>query len=85
MTSFSLDTFLQAFLKPPTGTSPEDIVARLRHYIDVANNPSQYSDDHSTDALRAKRRSARQNLRRIALKYPHIAAQLLREYKKAGQ
>lgn len=85
MTSFSLNTFLQAFLKPPTGTSPEDIAAKLRHYIDVANNPSQYSDDHSTFALRAKRRNARQSLRRLVQKHPQIAAQLMREYKKAAQ
>jgi hypothetical protein len=78
--TFSLDSFFQTFLRPPTGTSPQDITAKILHFIDVANNPAQYSDDHSTHALRAKRRSARQSLRRLALKHQALAAQLMQEH-----
>lgn len=83
--TFSVDTFLRTFLSVPKGKSPEDIAAKIRHYVDVANNPSQYSDDPSTFALRAKRRSARQSLRRLVQKHPQIAAQLMRESKEARQ
>jgi hypothetical protein len=83
--TFSVDTFLRTFLSPPKGTSPQDIAAKIRHYIDVANNPAQYSDDHTTFALRAKRRSARQCLRRLVQKHPQIAAQLMREPKEVAQ
>lgn len=79
--TFSIDSFFQTFLRPPTGTSPQDITAKILHHIDVANNPAQYSSDHSTPALRAKRRSARQSLRRLALKHQEIAAKLMREFK----
>jgi hypothetical protein len=76
--AFSIDTFLQTFLHPPTGTSPQDILAKLRHHIDVANNPAQYSTDTSVPALRAKRRNARQALRRLAKNHPLLAEQLMR-------
>ena len=76
---FSLDSFFQTFLRPPTGKSPQDISAKILHYIDVVNNPEQYSEDHSTPALRAKRRSARQSLRRLALKHQALAAKLMHE------
>jgi hypothetical protein len=79
--TFSVDTFLRAFLSPPSGSTPQDIINKIRHYIDVANNPAQYSSDTSIPALRAKRRNARQSLRRLVLKHPEIAAQIMHEQK----
>jgi hypothetical protein len=78
--TFTLDSFFQTFLRPPTGSSPQDITAKILHFIDVANNPAQYSEDHSTLALRAKRRSAKQSLRRLALKHQDLAAKLMQEH-----
>jgi hypothetical protein len=78
--TFSLDSFFKTFLRPPTGTSPQDITAKILHFIDVVNNPAKYSDDNSTHALRAKRRSAKQSLRRLALKHQELAAKLMQEH-----
>ena len=80
-----IDRFFQTFVRPPTGKSPEDILAKLRHYIDVANDPSTYATDKSAFAVRAKRRNARQAIRRLVQRHPEIAAQMMRETKRAGQ
>ncbi|HKV92332.1 MAG TPA: hypothetical protein VJW20_07270 [Candidatus Angelobacter sp.] len=82
--TFSIDRFLQTFLRPPSGTSPQDIYAKIRHHIDVANNPAQYSSDTSVLALRVKRRNARQAVRRLVLKHPEIAEQLMRDLKNGS-
>ncbi len=79
--TFSVDTFLRTFLSPPKGSSAQEIYAKLRHHIDVANNPAQYSSDTSVLALRTKRRNARQSLRRMVLKHPEIAEQFMRDLK----
>jgi hypothetical protein len=79
--TFSVDSFLAAFLSPPSGSTPQDIISKIRHQIDVVNHPEEHSSDTSIPALRAKRRNARQSLRRLVLKHPEIAAQIMREHK----
>jgi hypothetical protein len=75
----SLDTFFQRFLRPPKGNSSEQIAERIRHWIDVCNHPERYSQDANEYAISAKRRTARQNLRRLGRKHPHIVAEIMRE------
>lgn len=77
----SVDTFLETFLEPPPGKSPQQIKARLLHWIELANHPERFSVDKSAIALAKKRRSARQSLKRLAERHPEIAAALLRERK----
>jgi hypothetical protein len=72
--------FADKFLKAPRGDSPEQIAARIRHWVDVANHPEAFvAGDTSPYAISAKRRSARQNLRRLLQKHPHIAEALLQD------
>ena len=75
----STRVFLQTFLAPPEGKSPQDIKARLLHWIEVANSPEQFTGDPSAHTLAAKRRSARQNVKRLAERHPEIAAQLMHD------
>ena len=80
MTASNLDEFIQTFLpSPPKGDSPANIATRIRHWIDVYNHPEKFTDDHSPYALRAKKRSARQNVRRLAEKHPDIAGRIMAE------
>ena len=74
-----IDHFLNKFLKPPAGATPEAIKEKLRYWIDVANSPEKYTDDRTPYALGALRRNARQNARRIALRNPRVAEQLASE------
>ena len=74
-----VETFLEKFLRAPKGNSPEQITGRIRHWIDVCNHPERYCKDAGAYAISAKRRSARQNLRRLARKNPHIVADIMRE------
>jgi len=75
----SVDSFLKAFLAPPPGDSPQDIKARLLHWIAVANEPHKFLTENNPHSVAAKRRSARQNLRRLAQRHPEIADQLMKE------
>jgi hypothetical protein len=84
--NFSIDTFFKTFLRPPTGSAPQDIASKISHYIDVANSPEQHTTDKNPFALRAIRRNARQNLRRLVNKHPSIAARLMKDHaNKASQ
>lgn len=74
----SVDSFLKAFLAPPPGDSPQDIKTRLLHWVAVANDPEKFIEDQSTHAVAAKRKSARQNLKRLAERHPDIAAELMK-------
>lgn len=75
----SVDTFVQTFVGPPKGNSPEQIAERIRHWVDVCNHPERYCQDASPYAISAKRRTARQNLRRMTRKHPHVAEQIMLE------
>jgi hypothetical protein len=79
-TSNTVQSFMEAFLKPPKGNEPEQIAARIRHWTDVANDPASFVDgDKSRPAVSAKRRSALQNLRRVIERHPQSAEQMMRE------
>jgi hypothetical protein len=65
--------------RPPEGNSPEDIKARLLKWRDVYSTPEKFTTDTHPQALKAARRNARQNIRRLALRHPELAAQLMQE------
>lgn len=71
---------LKHFLHKPLPRSVEGIEARIRHWADVANNPSLYVAD-STDKTTVKRKEkiAIQSLQRLLVAHPYIAAKLQRE------
>ena len=72
--------FAAKFVKPPKGDSPEQIEGRIRHWVDVANHPEAFvKGDTSRFAISAKRRSARQSLRRLLHKHPEVAEAMMRE------
>jgi hypothetical protein len=71
--------FLSQFLTTPKGNSPQDIEARIRHWIDVYNDPAQYTEDKSPYAVAAKRKAARQSLRRLLERHSAIGEQIMRE------
>ncbi|HWZ51875.1 MAG TPA: hypothetical protein VNW54_10475 [Granulicella sp.] len=67
---------LNSFLTAPKGNSPAEIVVGMLHWADVCNHPELYAnDDPHPLAISAKKRSARQNLKRLVDKYPHLVAQ----------
>jgi hypothetical protein len=75
-----LEKFLQRYLQPPKGNSPEQVAARIRHWIRVANDPTSFvNGDTSSYAISAKRRTARQNIRRLLKNYPQVAEQVMRD------
>jgi hypothetical protein len=72
--------FIEQFLRPPKGDSPEQIMGRIRHWIDAAQHPEQFvGGDSSVHAIRAQRRNALQNLRRHLKKHPVLAKQVMAE------
>lgn len=72
--------FADKFLKPQKGDSPEDITARIRHWVDVVNHPEAFvTGDKSPHAISAKRRSGRQNLRRLLKRHPDVAEAMMQE------
>jgi hypothetical protein len=76
----TLKEFTDMFLQPPKGNSPEQIAARIRHWVDVANAPEAFvAGDASPYAISAKRRSARQNLGRLLKRYPDVAKSIMQE------
>ncbi len=75
-----IDQFLNAFLVPPPGQSPQSIKDRCLHWIDVCNEPEKFTTEQNGHALAAKRRSARQCLRRLAERHPEIVAALMQEH-----
>jgi hypothetical protein len=81
----TLDSFFQKFIRPLTGTSPQDLLSKAHHLIDVVNDPAQYAVDTSPFALRAARRSARQSLRRLMLKRPEVLKQIMAAKNEAAQ
>jgi hypothetical protein len=74
----SLETFLQTFIKPPHGASPDIIKAWMLHHTDVINraNLSQLIPAGRKRSAH-QRKMARQSLRRLILRYPHLANQLV--------
>ena len=72
--------FTDKFLKLPKGDSPEQIAARIRHWVDVANTPEAFVEaDTSPYAIRAKRRSALQNVRRLLKRHPDVAEAMMQQ------
>ena len=75
----NVNQFLERFLNTPSGKSPQAIRSRFQHWAEVYANPDQFSQDHSPHALAAKRKSARQCLRRLAERHPGVASELIAE------
>lgn len=75
----AIDTFLNNFLTPPPGSSPKDIKDRLLHWIEIANHPEVGTADPTPHTIAQRRRKARQNVRRLALRHPAVADQLMLE------
>jgi len=71
---------ITSFLIPPNGKSPQAVKARILHWVDVANHPEKYvPDPNNPYAIAAKRRTARQNARKLIQRHPELAAQLKAE------
>lgn len=68
---------LLKFLTPPKGSGPEVLIEKIKHYIAVCNHPEQFSADRSPYAVAAKRRGARQNIRRLLKSHPELASVLM--------
>lgn len=81
----AVDTFLSNFITPPPGSSTKDIKHRITQWIEIANNPRLGIADPTPAAIAQRRRKARQNARRLALRYPAIADQLMREQVKSQE
>lgn len=80
MIGSTIKEFTEKFLKPPKGDSPEQIEARIRHWVDVANHPEAFvNGDKSQYSISAKRRSALQNLRRVLKRHPDVAKAIMQE------
>lgn len=78
MIDTTIKEFTEKFLQIPKGDSPEQIEARIRHWVDVVNHPEAFvAEDTSPYAISAKRRSARQNLRRLLQKHPDVAEAIM--------
>ena len=72
--------FIQSFLTQPTGTSPEEIKLKILHWVGVANSPQDYvKDADNRYEVAAKRKTARQNVQRLAARHPNVVAQITRE------
>jgi response regulator of citrate/malate metabolism len=84
MSSSPIDQFLKTFLSPPPGDTPKEIKERLLHWIAVTNEPQQFSNSEDAHAIAATRRSARQNLKRLAQRHPDIATDLMNERKQGA-
>lgn len=52
--------------------SPESIVENIIKWIGVANNPAKFYQDAGDYELRARRRNARQNVRRLLSRHPAL-------------
>jgi len=75
--TMNIETFLTEFLdKTPKGNSIAD---RIRHWIAVYENPQSFTTDASPYAVAAKRKAARQNLKRLAARHQAVAEQIMRE------
>ena len=76
----TVNSFLEKFLRPSGGNSAGAVADRIRFWIGMANRPEDFvKGDPSPYAISAKRRTARQNLRRLLKKHPQVAAQIMRE------
>jgi hypothetical protein len=74
-----VDRLLQTFLVPTSGRSPQSVRDRFKHWITVYSHPEKFTEDRSPHALAAKRKSARQCLKRLADRHPEVAAALMSE------
>ena len=84
MNTTETQALLSHFITPPKGTSPAAIKDRILHWLDVSTNPQNHIMDSSAYAVAARRKTARQNLRKLILKYPSLAAELKRERESEG-
>jgi type II secretory pathway component GspD/PulD (secretin) len=74
--TLDVNQLLSSFLAPPKGNSPAEIIARMINWADVYDHPELHtSGDTHPLAIRAKKRTSRQSLKRLVEKYPHLAAQ----------
>jgi hypothetical protein len=79
-----VEQLLNRFLTPPKGRSPEEVKEKILHWIDAHNDPAKYTKDPSPYGVAAVRKKARQNVRRLVMRHPSIAAQIqpMREVKQ---
>ena len=73
-----IDAFMAQFLGSDTCIS-KDPKERILHWVEVARHPEDHTTDKSPHAIAAIRKNARQNVRRLAVRNPKIAAQLMEE------
>lgn len=71
--------FIDQFLPTPPGKPPTAIRDRFEHWREVHSHPEKFTEDTSRFALAAKRKYARCALRRLAKRYPDVAASFVRE------
>jgi hypothetical protein len=72
-----LDDFLAKYIVPK-GHTPADIKARMLHFVEAINESNQSNGPK----LAHRRKMAKQSLRRLIRRYPHLASQLV--YDKFG-
>jgi hypothetical protein len=73
---YEVDRFIAKHVHPTPGKSIQNVHSRLQHWIEVANNPPQFTSSLDAKDLSKVRSHARQNIRRLVLRHPNIAAQL---------
>lgn len=74
-----VDLFLQKHLNPTPGRPAQDVKDRILHWIALAKNPTLVISEANAKSEANARRKARQNIRRLLLRHPEVAAQLDRE------
>lgn len=71
-------SLISKFLAPTPGRSPDKIKSLILRWIAVANDPATIAPPNaSAKDIAELRRKARQNVRRLATKYPAVAASII--------
>ena len=81
----AVDRFIARHLNPSPGRTPQDLTARLQHWISIANDPSQIVSGLDAKGLANARRKARQNVRRLILGHPELAGQTIATQPEVSQ
>lgn len=75
----TIQTFIEKFLIPTPGKSPQAIKDRILHWVEVANHPEKFTSTQDIHAIAAKRKNARQCVKDLAARHPDIIAVLSAE------
>ena len=54
----TIQTFIEKFLIPTPGKSPQAIKDRILHWVEVANHPEKFTSTQDIHAIAAKRKNA---------------------------